>query len=50
MDAVAQFVEESRYFVVLEETGLFGCRLGEVAHQCRGWVVTLAVGIDEALS
>lgn len=50
VDAVAQLVEERHDLVVLEETGLLGRWLGEVAHQRGGGVPSLAVDIDEALS
>lgn len=49
VDAVAEFVEESHDFVVLEQAGLLGSRLGEVAHQRSSRVAAVALGVDETL-
>jgi hypothetical protein len=46
---VAQLVEEGDDFVVLEETGLLGGGLGEVAHQRGGGITAVASCVDEAL-
>jgi hypothetical protein len=49
VDTVAQLVEEGDDFVVLEETGLLGGGLGEVAHQRGGGITAVASCVDEAL-
>lgn len=49
VDTVAEFVEESHDFIVLEQAGLLGGRLGKVAHQCSGWVAAVALRVDETL-
>ena len=48
VDAVAEFVEEGGDLFVLEEAGLLGCRLGEVAYESCDGVVARAVCVDEA--
>jgi hypothetical protein len=48
MDSVAEFVEESDYFVVLEERWLGFSGLGEVANKGCGRISTGAIGIKVA--
>lgn len=49
VNAVAQLVEEGYDFVVLEQTGLLGAGLGEVAHQSSSGEASVAIRIDKAL-
>ena len=47
VDSMAQFVEQSYNFVMLEEGRLSGCWLGEIADQCSGGVTSGAIGKEE---
>lgn len=49
VDSVAELVEESDDFIMLEQTGLLLGWLGEVADQCGGRVSTRSILFNEAL-
>lgn len=48
MDSMAEFVEESNDFIVLQKRWFRFCRLGEIANKCCGWVSTSAIRVCEA--
>lgn len=41
-------VEKRNDLVVLQQTWLLGCGLGEIADECGGWVSSLAILVYEA--